>query len=106
MTPLFLTQSEVDDLCAPLKQPAAQLRYLRSLGLKVTEKPNGRAAVVRSHAEQVLGTVPVPAAAAAPATHPAATSSAPQPDRGALIEMFKGRGGANQHGPQAHAQPA
>lgn len=52
--PLFLTDTEIDALCAPLTQPAAQIRYLRSLGLLVKAKPNGRAIVVRSHAEAVL----------------------------------------------------
>lgn len=53
--PLFLTDTEIDALCAPLTQPAAQIRYLRDhLGLQVKAKPNGRAIVVRSHAESVL----------------------------------------------------
>lgn len=52
---LFLSDSEIDCLCAPLTQPAAQVRYLRSaLKLTVSTKPNGRALLVRSHAELVL----------------------------------------------------
>lgn len=54
MGELFLTQAEVDDLCSPLKQAYAQVRFLRGLGLTVTVKPNGRPAVVRTHAESVL----------------------------------------------------
>lgn len=51
---LFLSQAEIDGLCHPLTQPAAQVRFLRASGLAVTVKPNGRPAVVRSHAEAVL----------------------------------------------------
>lgn len=58
MTP-WLSQQEVDDLCEPLTQPAAQIRYLRdSLKLTVRAKPNGRALVLRSHVEDVLGGLP------------------------------------------------
>jgi len=56
---LFLTDAEIDALCAPLRQPAAQVRYLRDvLKLAVATKPNGRAVVVRSHAEAALSGLP------------------------------------------------
>lgn len=42
MTPPYLTDLEVSDMCAGLTQPAAMIRYLRSLGLRVDKKPNGR----------------------------------------------------------------
>ncbi|WP_371132762.1 DUF4224 domain-containing protein [Methyloversatilis sp.] len=51
---LFLTSDEIADICRPLKQPAAQIRYLRSLGMVVQAKPNGRPLVVRDHAAFVL----------------------------------------------------
>lgn len=51
---LYLTDAEIADLCAPLTQPAAQVRHLRALGLTVTKKPSGRPVVIRSHAEAVL----------------------------------------------------
>ncbi len=51
---LFLSDAEIARICEPLIQPAAQVRFLRELGLTVTTKPNGRALVVRSHAETVL----------------------------------------------------
>jgi hypothetical protein len=55
MSPSFyLSDAEVADLCAPLTQPAAQVRYLQQMGLTVAKKPNGRPVVVRSHAETVL----------------------------------------------------
>ena len=55
MNPPELTQPEVDRLCHPLRQPAAQVRYLQGLGLIVRRRPDGRPLVGRSHCEQVLG---------------------------------------------------
>lgn len=51
---MFLSDAEIAEICAPLKASAAQKRFLRSLGLVVNEKPNGKPLVVRSHAEWVL----------------------------------------------------
>jgi hypothetical protein len=59
MTP-WLSPAEVDDLCAPLVQPAAKCRFLRELGLAVKEKPNGQPLVLRSNVETVLGGLPAP----------------------------------------------
>ena len=42
MLPPYLTDAEVADMCAGLKQPAAMIKYLRGLGLRVDKKPNGR----------------------------------------------------------------
>ena len=53
-TMLYLSDAEIADLCTPLTQPAAQVRYLRTLGLTVAVKPIGRAVVIRCHAEAVL----------------------------------------------------
>lgn len=64
MSSFYLSDNEVADLCTPLTQPAAQVRYLQQLGLQVAKKPNGRPVVVRSHAEAVLSGRPqVPAGA-------------------------------------------
>lgn len=53
MTP-WLTQDEIDELCMPLKQHAAQIRFLRRLGVEVRPKPNGAALVMRSHFELAM----------------------------------------------------
>ncbi|MGN6581025.1 MAG: hypothetical protein ACTHJ1_13730 [Bordetella sp.] len=53
--PPFLTDAEIADICAPLQQPAAQLRYLHRLGLNVKRKPNGRPLVGRADFEYVMG---------------------------------------------------
>ena len=43
-----LTDAEVSDICAPLRQGAAQVRYLRDvLRVPVARKPNGRPLVKR-----------------------------------------------------------
>lgn len=76
MNGLYLSDAEIADLCAPLTQPAAQVRYLQQLGLQVAKKPNGRAVVVRSHAEAVLsGRAHAPAGA-----EPIIPQSGPGPD--------------------------
>lgn len=51
---LWLSDSEIDDMCDGLINNAAKVRYLRTLGLTVTQKPNGRPLVMRIHAEAVL----------------------------------------------------
>lgn len=43
-----LTQAEIDEICAPLVQASAQVRFLRRLGLPVERRPNGRPLVARS----------------------------------------------------------
>lgn len=80
---MFLTDDEIREMCAPLKASAAQIRYLRTLGLVVNTKPNGRPLVVRSHAEAILSGRPVASAPVAPAPMTG--------DRDALIALF-GRG--------------
>jgi hypothetical protein len=37
----YLTDAEVADKCRPLKQPAAQERYLRKLGYQTARRPEG-----------------------------------------------------------------
>lgn len=54
MTP-WLSTVEVNDLCAPLTQKAAQCSFLLSLGLIVKRKPDGSPLVMRSNVESVLG---------------------------------------------------
>lgn len=76
MTP-WLTDDEIADLCAGLKQAAAQTRFLRQLGLNVRAKPNGRPLVMRTDFESL--------------TTPTANKPTPQrgPNRAALVAHFQ-----------------
>ena len=51
----FLSDAELAALRDGLEQPAAQLRYLKRLGLHVERKPSGRPLLMRSELERVLG---------------------------------------------------
>lgn len=54
MSTLYLTDSEIADICAPLISPAAQVRYLIKLGLLVKRKPNGKPLVARKEFERAM----------------------------------------------------
>ncbi len=84
----YLTDNEIADLCKPLVQPAAQVRYLRQLGLHVEKKPNGRPVVVRAHAEAILSGRAAELAATQPAN--VVPIKGPGPD----LEGFRARRGA------------
>lgn len=54
--PPYLTDAEVGAMCEPLRQPAAQCRYLKdTLKLMIATKPNGRPLVLRTELERALG---------------------------------------------------
>jgi hypothetical protein len=77
----WYSDAEIDEMCHPLTQPAAQVKYLRAQGLHVTVRPNGRARVMRAHAEAVLsGATAVTEAAPAPTVR--------QPNRSALVLAY------------------
>ena len=85
MTP-WLSAPEISDLCAGLKQPAAQRRYLKSLGLVVKSKPNGQPIVFRSDIESLhvsTGTV----------RRKAARPTDSQPDEAALMALIASKKG-------------
>jgi hypothetical protein len=50
-----LTDDEIRDICRPLVQHAAQVRYLSSLGLRVERRPDGSPLVRRSEWDRVNG---------------------------------------------------
>jgi hypothetical protein len=80
MTTPWLSQEEVDDLCEPLKQHAAQVRFIRRLGIAVRMKPNGAPLVMRTQLEETMNP-------AGKRLKPAKT----EPNREALVLAF-GRG--------------
>lgn len=82
----FLTDAELAALCEGLEQPAAQMRYLKRLGLHVERKPSGRPLLMRSELERVLG---------AGRMMPANDAQQPkragrEPDMGALLQVIQG----------------
>lgn len=82
MTPWY-TDQEIDDLCTGLVTNAAKVRHLRSQGLTVTQKPNGRPLVMRAHAEVVLsGLKQIQDDAPKPQGH--------RPNKAALIALITG----------------
>lgn len=48
-----LTDAELEAICRPLVQYAAQIRYLRRLGLRVERRPDGSPLVWRSEWERL-----------------------------------------------------
>ena len=53
-----LSDDEIARICDPLTQPAAQIRYLRKLGLLVNKKPSGRPLVARAEYLRALVATP------------------------------------------------
>ena len=45
---VFLSNAELAELCRPLKQPAAQIRYLQQIGVRVRRRPDGTPLVLKS----------------------------------------------------------
>ena len=88
----YLSQEEIDEICDPLKNPAAQIRYLLREGILVTRKPNGRPLVMRSELERVKG--------AGRFAQPAQNGpSRGQPNQAALLQLLQGgKNGAKAQG--------
>lgn len=78
--PLWLTQLEINDLCYPLRQFNAQIRYLKQLGIDVRSKPSGAPLVMRSKVDPAI-----------PIAEASTTRCKPQPNRAALIQLNKGQ---------------
>lgn len=86
MAEAYLSDAELAHICAPLTQPAAQVRHLRRMGFHVLTRPNGRPLVSRGNYEQVTGaSTPLVANQAAAQ----ATPEPVQPDRGALLRLVR-----------------
>lgn len=63
--PPWLTQSEIDDLCHPLRQRSRQAKFLASL-LKVNDiprRPDGLPIVTRTQLERAIGSMSAPTVA-------------------------------------------
>lgn len=51
--PPDLTRAEIDEICHPLVQNAAKVRFLRGLGVNVEQRPDGSPLVSREHYVEV-----------------------------------------------------
>lgn len=58
----YLTDAEIDDICAPLKVGAAKCKHLERLGMIVKRKADGRPLVARAEFNRVMtgGQPPAP----------------------------------------------
>jgi hypothetical protein len=83
VTPWY-TDQEIDDLCEGLINNAAKVRYLRSMGLTVMRKPNGKPLLMRAHADLILAGLP-----SAPAPTDTEARTGAQPNLAGLIAQFK-----------------
>lgn len=50
----YLTEAEINEICSPLKNGAAQIRFLERLGMVVKPKPSGRPLVARTEFDRVM----------------------------------------------------
>lgn len=90
--PPYLTESEISEICAPLTQASAQLRYLQGLGVPASRKPGGRPLVGRAAFERAMA-----GASPTAANESGGTNVTGQPDHAALQQLFSKR----KHGTQA-----
>jgi hypothetical protein len=58
MLPAILTDRELADICRPLKQGAAQIRYLRGIGVPVERRLDGTPLVRRVDWERAQNASP------------------------------------------------
>lgn len=93
----YLTDAEILGIVAPLRQPAAIVRWFRHEGFEVRVRPNGMPLISRAHFDAIT-------------SGPTATIQAPnngeQPDVMALISRVKKGVGYGDHGPHQKKQPA
>lgn len=54
MTTPYLSDAELLDVCRPLTQPAAMIRYLKDQGFHVKRRPNGWPLVSRANFDAVM----------------------------------------------------
>ena len=61
-----LSDSEIANICSPLTQNAAIARHLKTMGLVVQRKPNGRPLVNRAHYNEITGSAKQPSSKSEP----------------------------------------
>lgn len=98
MTTPYLSDAELLDVCRPLTQPAAMIRYLKDQGFHVKRRPNGWPLVSRANFDAVMMGHAQPAAASDP--------QAAAPNVQALLDRFRTTGAPYGDGTKAKKQPA
>lgn len=98
MTSPNLSDAELLEICKPLTQPAAMIRYLRNEGFFVKRRPNGWPLVSRANYDAVM----MGHAQAAPATD----TQAAGPNVQALLDRFRTPGAPYGDGQKTQKQPA
>lgn len=98
MTTPYLSDAELLDVCKPLTQPAAMIRYLKDQGFHVKRRPNGWPLVSRANFDAVM----MGHAQAAPA----ADTQAAGPNVQALLDRFRTPGAPYGNGTKEKKQPA
>jgi hypothetical protein len=98
MTTPYLSDAEILDVCKPLTQPAAMIRYLKDQGFHVKRRPNGWPLVSRANFEAVMMGQAQPAAAA--------DNSGSGPNVQALLDRFRTTGAPYGDGQKTQKQPA
>ena len=88
MSDLYLSDAEVAEICDPVRQPAAQTRYLTNMGLHVRRKPNGRPLVARA---EFLRAMVRQSSGAECASANQGEAQPGAPNREALVLMFNRR---------------
>ena len=91
MTKPWLTDDEINGICNPLRQSSAQCRYLKSLGLVVKARRNGRPLVARDEWLRVM-------VGGHTASQSAAATGSATPDREGLFALL---GRKNKNGTSA-----
>lgn len=94
----FLTDAELRIIAAPLRQPAAIIRWFRQQGFDVRIKPNGMPLLSRNHFDDVM------AGRSGDTAHPARRNSG-EPDVAAFLNKYK-RTSKSDHGPNKNTQSA
>lgn len=82
----YLHQQEIDEMCEPLINGAAQIRYLKQQGFIVLAKPNGKALLLRAHRDEVLRGI---AMINEPMMRPSKIMGLAQTNKEALILAFR-----------------
>lgn len=94
--PPYLTDEEIKSICEPLTQGAAQVRFLRRIGINAQRKPGGQPLVIRAEFERLRAQEQT---ATGPVSVPAPTSTA---DVIALRQHWQNR--RNGHGAAARGR--